>query len=121
MLRVLPALLVFVPLAFLGGPSGATPVDETVQVSEYLFNPPVLAVAPGTTVVFENVGALAHQIQSKVNAVVAEVPTSTAGEVDGFAAPGGSWGHTFDTAGVYVLNCNLGDAHGAMKMVIVVQ
>ncbi len=86
-----------------GGNSGGTPPKNTVNLTDYAFNPPSLTITRGTTVTWNNTSGLAH------------TSTSDNGAWDtGNIAAGSSATTTFNTAGTFSYHCTY---HAAMGMV----
>ncbi len=67
---------------------------EEVALKDFEFSPNTLQVAPGTTVVFKNLGQVPHTV------------TDSAGRFDsGNLSPGGEYSYTFQTPGSYSIYC----------------
>lgn len=90
-----------------------------VNITEYAYDPPVLNVAAGTTVVWTNLGQVPHDVQAFLKTPAGAVPTGT-GTFGAMLEPGQSFAYTFSGPGVYIVNCNLGSLHNQMKQVVVV-
>lgn len=109
-----------------------------VKVRDYEYDPAFLNVHVGDTVEWFNEGQSPHTVASHYHgaapaseetSVNADDPTADA---DGFHATlsptddpftpedDRTFEHTFENPGVYVINCNLGNEHEAMKQVILV-
>ncbi len=72
------------------------PAPQRVEVAlkDFEFSPNTLQVAPGTTVVFKNLGQVPHTV------------TDSAGRFDsGNLSPGGEYSYTFQTPGSYSIYC----------------
>jgi plastocyanin len=116
-----------------GGGGGAT---HTVDMTDGLvFDPDSITIAPGDTVVWENVGGIGHS----VTAYEDELPEGasywasggfdseqaardaySAGNPDSGDVPGGeSWEHTFETTGEYGYFCIPHEAAGMVASVTV--
>ncbi|HWO71262.1 MAG TPA: cupredoxin domain-containing protein, partial [Actinomycetota bacterium] len=109
--RLLLPLLGALPLALALAPSAAGgPPVETVRALDDVYDPEVLRVAPGTEVVWENVGRSPHTV------------TADDGGFDsGDLAPGGSFRLVFDEPGIYPYHCTYHGAPGVgMAGVVVV-
>jgi plastocyanin len=90
------------PIPTVPAPTTAT----TVTAADNRFDPPTLAVQPGTTVKWANGGSHPHTV------------TDRAGKFDsGDIAPGGTYSVTFQTPGTYRYYCK---HHKGMEGTIVV-
>lgn len=70
------------------------PGKVEVALKDFEFSPNTLQVAPGTTVVFKNLGQVPHTV------------TDSAGRFDsGNLDPGGQFSYTFQTPGNYQIYC----------------
>jgi len=72
-----------------------------VMVLDDSYNPEPFTIAPGTTVVWTNRGKVAHTVTS-------DDPAAEAFDSNTLA-PGKSFNHTFNTAGVFTYHCALHD------------
>ncbi len=112
---ILLAAVAILPLGFAAwdaasyaAPGGGAATGETVQVSIKLFsfNPGVLEVPAGTTVVWTNGDAIEHSVTNGV-------PGSPGGAFDsGFFTEGQTWSLTFTEPGEYPYFCR---RHESMK------
>lgn len=90
-----------------GSSSGGTTVASAVAIKSFAFDPPLLALAVGTTVTWTNQDPVGHTV------------TADQGEFDsGTLANGKTFSQTFDKAGTYRYHCNI---HGQMRGIIAVQ
>lgn len=67
--------------------------DVVVSINDFYFDPPALAVSPGTTVVWLNRGDVTHTVS------ITDVVSS------GDIGPGGVFTHTFNTKGTFAYQC----------------
>ena len=73
---------------------GGKPFDGTVYTFEYQFTPTISQVPAGTTITFQNDGAVIHTATSADGSWdTGDIPASTAAQV------------TFNTAGTFTYNC----------------
>jgi len=101
----LMAILMVVPAACSSGGSSTTPNE--VDMHNLQFSPTSLTVSVGTTVTWKNTDNVQHSV------------TSDSGLFDsGLFNPGGSYTHTFSTAGTYPYHCTI---HAGMTGTITVQ
>lgn len=138
------AMIVVATLALAGLSMGPVAMahgdaDETVVVDDYSYDPAVLTIEPGTAVKWINQGDEAHTVATHYHGMVpaeaqtavnTEDPTSEADDFHAMLMPTDdpathtderTFTHTFETPGVYVINCNLGEDHETMRQVILVQ
>ncbi len=112
------AALAILPLSFVAGnavsyaaPGGGAAEGEKAQVSIKLFsfNPGVLEIPAGTTVVWTNGDAIEHSVTNGV-------PGKPAGAFDsGFFTEGQTWSFTFNEPGEYPYFCR---RHNFMRGVV---
>ena len=110
---------------------GATPQTHTVDMTdELVFEPGSLTVAPGDTVVWENVGDVGHSVTAYEDSIPEGAEYWASGGFDSEQAardaysmtgsteetgnvPGGeSWSHTFETEGTHEYFCIPHEAGG---------
>jgi len=88
-----------------GGPgSTCTPTATQVCMVNLAFSPAALTVLHGTTVTWKNGDGVNHQVASAIG--------STDTYNSNFIAAGGTYSHTFATAGTYVYYCTIHGADG---------
>lgn len=93
-------------LALDGIESFFTTPQSSITLTDTSISPQTLTVAPGTTVVWTNLGSMTHTV------------TSDMGLFDsGIMYPGGSYSYTFPTAGTYNYYCTL---HGGITGTVIV-
>lgn len=97
---LLAAVALVLPMSL---PMGAMAAGSTVTVTvrDNSFDPPILQIAPGTTVVWKNEGAMYHSVTVKA---------STTGDafnvgLEPGGGPDGTFSYTFAKAGVVVYHC----------------
>jgi plastocyanin len=87
------------------GCSSSNP-PNTITMAHLMYSPTTLTVSVGTTVTWKNTDTIQHSV------------TSDTGLFDsGLFSPGGSYTHTFDTAGTYPYHCTI---HAGMVGTIIV-
>jgi plastocyanin len=113
------------------GGSGGGGTTHTVDMTDGLvFDPDSLTIAPGDTVVFENVGGVGHSVTAYEDSIpegatywasggfdsedAARSAYSATGGIEdsGNVAGGESWSHTFETEGVHEYFCIPHEAAG---------
>lgn len=116
-------------LAGAAGTSTAQAGQHTVDMTDQLvFDPDSTTIAPGDTVVWENVGAIGHSVTAYEDDIPAEAEYFAAGGFDsedaaragytvgdpesGDVAGGQSYEHTFEVEGVYEYFCVPHEAAG---------
>ena len=109
-----------------GGGSGNPPAPTaTVSMSEYRFAPETLRVAVGSVVGWSNSGTTSHTSTSDAavwnSAAIAPPgpPPQTCPYPPCDGTPGGSFQHTFTTAGTYPYHCTFHESLGMKGVVIV--
>lgn len=80
--------------------------QQTINISNYAFNPATITVKSGTTVTWTNSDPVAHK-------VVSDSPAFTSDDIP----QGGSYSFTFSTAGSYPYHCQI---HPSMTGTVVV-
>lgn len=79
-----------------GQPNQPPGTGNTVSISDYMFEPLVLIVPPGTTVTWYNQDSVSHTVTSDTNAF-------DSGNIE----PGKNFSHTFASAGNYGYHCRI--------------
>lgn len=87
-----------------GGGNGCTPTGTQVCMMSLAFNPSNLTISHGTTVTWKNGDAVNHQVASAIG--------STDTYNSSFIAGGGTYSHTFATAGTYIYYCTIHGVDG---------
>ena len=89
--------------------AGAAPSPRSVEIviRDFVFDPRVVTISPGTSVVWRNLGAFPHTAQS-----------DTGIWNSGALAPEGTFSHTFDTTGTFPFHCGF---HPSMTGEVVVR
>jgi plastocyanin len=100
-----------------GGDSGFTETDTIEMTDELAFAPKQVNVQAGTTVTWENVGAVAHSVTAYEDEIPDGAAYFASGGFDteqaarenypdeGSIEEGGSYEHTFETTGTYEYYC----------------
>ncbi len=89
----------------IAGPN--TGVGATIEIKDFLFDPPAVLIKAGQSVTWTNEGPSTHTV------------TADDGSFDsGDLAPGQTFSHTFAKAGAYSYHCN---HHSVMKAVVTVE
>lgn len=120
-------------IALMATPPSVARNVVNVAITDYAYTPAVLNIPVGTTVVWANLGAAHHDVDSFLENGATEVPTEVTrdalaaphvdGDLDGMGdCVGGpcTYSFTFTQPGVYMINCNEGGLHNEMKQVITV-
>ena len=108
-----------------GGGGNPPPPTAAVTMSEYRFSPETLRVAVGSVVGWNNNGTTSHTSTSDGaqwnSAAIAPPgpPPMTCPYPPCDNTPGGSFQHTFTTAGTYPYHCAFHDSLGMKGVVIV--
>jgi plastocyanin len=89
-----------------GAPTGAAGSANAVTIVDFAFQPSSLSVAKGTAVKWTNTASRGHT-------VTADDATFTSDTIAG----GGTFSHTFDTAGTFAYHCSI---HSQMKATVTV-
>ncbi len=76
--------------------ASAAPQFVRVSIVNYAFNPPILTVAPGTTVVWTNNDIVSHTVSADDGSWSSR-----------FLAPHKYYSHTFKTAGTFGYHCKI--------------
>jgi plastocyanin len=116
-------------------PSGGTETHTVDMTDSLVFKPKRLSIAPGDTVVWENVGSLGHSVTAYEDEIPDGADYFASGGFDGEQAardayttgdpesgdiPGGeSYEHTFETEGVYEYFCIPHEAAGMVGTIAV--
>ena len=87
-----------------GGGGGCTPTATKVCMAAATFNPTNLTITAGTPVTWQNGTAITHTVTSSAS--------STEAFSSGSVAGGGTFNHTFPTAGTYNYFCTIHGADG---------
>lgn len=87
-----------------GGGNGCTPTGTQVCMMSLAFSPSNLTISHGTTVTWRNGDAVNHQVASAIG--------STDTYNSSFIAGGGTFSHTFATAGTYQYYCTIHGVDG---------
>ncbi len=104
---VFPIAILGVILA-LGSCSEIPPTGDSVNIQNYAFSPATLTVSVGTTVTWTNLDSVPHKIVSDSGSELGSADLNN----------GGTYTHTFNTAGTYAYHCGI---HTYMKGTVVVQ
>lgn len=88
-----------------GGGNGCTPTGTQVCMMSLAFNPSNLTISHGTTVTWKNGDAVNHQVASAIG--------STDTYNSSFIAAGGTYSHTFATAGTFTYYCTIHGVDGS--------
>jgi len=111
-----------------GGGGGTVTIDMT---DELVFDPDETTVAPGTTVVWENVGQVGHSVTAYEDEIPEEAEFFASGDLEdeqaarqsypqqGDVAGGESYEHTFDVEGEYGYFCVPHEAVGMVASLTV--
>ena len=89
----------------IAGPN--TGVGATIEIKDFLFDPPAVLIKAGQSVTWTNEGPSTHT-------VTADDGSFNSGDL----APGQTFSHTFSSAGVYSYHCSI---HAIMKAVVTVE
>ena len=99
------------PFTPVSAPSSAATVH--VSIVDFGFSPASITVSPGTTVVWTNTGQSIHSVTSDTGAFDSNPSCPTGPCID----PGGTYSHTFTTAGTFAYHCRV---HSNMTAVVVI-
>lgn len=86
--------------------TGADPLS--VEISNFAFSPSTLTVKAGDSVTWTNKDSVSHTITSDSGSELGSSPISS----------GGTYSHTFNTAGTYSYHCSI---HVSMKGTVIVE
>jgi plastocyanin len=106
-------------IALAGATAGTANAQQTVTIDmtdDLVFDPDSISIAPGTTVVWENVGSIGHTVTAYQDQIPGDAPYFSSGGFDseeaarnaypdGEVAGGESFEHTFDVLGDYSYFC----------------
>jgi plastocyanin len=96
------------PTTTLGGTTGGNlGIKKDIAISGFAFDPDTTTIPKGTTVIWTNMDAAPHTIVSDSGSEINS----------GSLAKGGTYAHTFNTAGTYTYHCGI---HPSMKGKIIV-
>jgi plastocyanin len=115
-----------------GSGGGSTTVEMTDQLE---YNPDSIEIEVGTTVTFENVGAVGHTVTAYEDSIPEGAAYFASGGFDsqdaavegyengqeGNVTEGDSWEHTFETAGEYEYYCIPHEMNGMKGTISVVE
>ena len=89
-------------------PAQSNAIVQTIDISDFAFTPGVITIKKGDTITWINQDAASHTITS-----------DDGSELDSSSLPqGGSYSHTFNTAGEYSYHCKI---HPPMKGKVIVE
>jgi plastocyanin len=115
-----------------GGSASWTETDTVDMTDDLVFDPERIRVSQGTTVTWENVGAVAHSVTAYDDGIPDGAAYFASGGADsqqaavdaypdeGSIAEGGTYEHTFDTTGTYEYYCIPPEMSGMVGYVEVV-
>ena len=120
-------------LAGAAGSAATAAAQETTTIDMtdgLVFDPDAVTVAPGTTVVWENVGAIGHSVTAYEDGIPEEADYFASGGFDGEQAArdaypdgdiggGGTYEHTFDLEGTYEYFCIPHESAGMLGTITV--
>ncbi len=95
-----------------GGKGGG--VSTAVTIADYSYSPGTIPVSAGTTVKWTNTGMYGHTVTSDMpGGFDSGTINGPMGDGYGGMTAGGSFSHTFSSAGTYAYHCSI---HGAAVM-----
>jgi plastocyanin len=90
----------------MGGTGGGSAPTASVTIGDFSFSPTRLTVKVGTVVTWTNYGGAAHTSTSDNSSWDSgQIPAGSAGTYGMAGGVGGSYSHTFGTAGTYAFHC----------------
>ena len=100
--------------------AAGNPVSLDVQISGYSFSPSTLTISVGDSVTWTNMDSAPHTVTSDSGSELdsGTLSGSSSGGYYSSSTVGGSYSHTFATAGTYAYHCGI---HASMEGTIVVE